>query len=202
MEPEAQVSIKCHFPSGRKSFAHSSPLDISSWSTGCQQDKVSALMKLVYPPMTSILYWDVLTLDRLKFAWLSHPLYSAQLLTDDQKDGWPRRMSNWVISPSLKTVTDTDGRKIEIVHVLHSYVQIILPHTHTHTQRIWGWKALHFPFLGGWYVSQPVLRLQTSLWNVSWNLFAGVGVSFIVFIRFVMLPQVRLTPWCLGVGGF
>lgn len=47
-------------------------------------------MELVYPPMTSVLYQDVISPDGLKSDRLSHPSHSTKLLTNDVKDGWLR----------------------------------------------------------------------------------------------------------------
>ena len=118
------MSSKWCFSRGGKSFLPPpSPLptiliDIYSWNTS-QQDKVPALMELIYSPSTSVVYQDAITSDSLKSDLISHPLYSTKCWQMTQRR-LAKRMSKWVVSPFSKTVTDRDDRRIEILHVLHS----------------------------------------------------------------------------------
>lgn len=79
-------------------------------------------MESVYPPSTSVVYQDVIPFDILKSDLLSHPLHRTKCWQMTKR--WlAKRMSQWVIHPFSKTVTETNNRRIEILYVLHSYLK-------------------------------------------------------------------------------
>ena len=100
----------------------------------------------------------------------SYPLHNIKLLTNDQKmAGQQERVS----LAHFQRQWRTQMRRIEILHMLHSY----LPDNSSTLILTEGGKALYFP---QWEAClSMVLWLQTSLWNVSWHLLA---------VRYGVLP--------------